>query len=153
MSVDYSLHSLLVLWSVLLGVFFGFVYEFFRVAHRFHPRWYWLIFVEDLLFSLICAIGMMLLFFNLSFGRMRFYAFPGIILGFLLWYFTLGRVFRALCMRLARYLTPPLRYFKAYLCTRGGTILFLFRAENGFGAKRFIKRSYKNVSSKNRSGG
>ena len=37
MSVDYTLHSLLALWSLVLGVACGFVYEFFRLLHRLHP--------------------------------------------------------------------------------------------------------------------
>ena len=153
MSVDYTLHSLLALWSVILGAVCGLVYEFFRLLHRLHPRAHWLILLEDLSFGLICTAGMMLLFFNLSFGRMRFYAFPGVLLGFVLWYFTLGRAFRQVCLRIFNAVSPPVRYLHRYFRTCGGTFRISLRAEEGFGAKRFIKRSSKNDSSKNRSGG
>lgn len=153
MSVDYLLHTLLALWSVILGAFFGFVYEFFRLSHRMHPRTTWLICIEDLLFALICSAGMMLLFFNLSFGRMRFYAFPGVVLGFVVWYYTLGRLFRRVCAAIARRLSPPIRYLKRVVCTQVQTVVIVRRAQRGFGTRRLIKRRSENVTSKNRSGG
>ncbi len=140
MSVSYELHTLLALWSLLLGVFLGFCYEFFRFAHRLHPRAVWLIFLEDLLFSGICLCGMLLLFFNLSFGRMRLYAFIGVPVGFVLWYFTLGRLFRLVCMRLIGKLRPPVSHLHAVVrtCVRGR---FLYRrARHGFGVQTLLRR-------------
>lgn len=153
MNVDYALHGLLALWSVLLGGFLGFVYEFFRVLHRFHPRLYWLICLEDILFSLICSLGMMLLFFNLSFGRMRFFAFPGMVLGFVIWYFTLGRLFRRILLDVSRRLRPPVRYIKGFVRTGVRTVFMFHRARGGFGTRRFTKRSSEDATSKNESGG
>ena len=111
MSVDYTLHSLLAFWSVILGVACGFVYEFFRLLHRLHPRAYWLILLEDLFFGSICTAGMMLLFFNLSFGRMRCYAFPGVLLGFILWYFQRRFASRKISSSLFSYLRRNVSYF------------------------------------------
>ena len=153
MSVDYLSHSLLALWSLILGCFLGFVYEFFRLLHRFHPRAMWLIFFEDLLFAMICSAGMMLLFFNLSFGRMRFFAFPGMILGFLIWYFTLGRVFRRGWMLLSRLLHPPIQVVKCYIRTKMCTVFIVYRGRCGFGVGRLFKRRSGNATSKNKSGG
>lgn len=153
MSVDYLLHTLLALWSVILGAFFGLVYEFFRLLHRFHPRATLLICVEDLLFALICAVGMMLLFFNLSFGRMRFYAFPGVVLGFVIWYYTLGRLFRRVCACISRRLSPPLLYFKRVTRTEVQSVIIYRLARKGFGVGRFVKRRSENVTPKNESGG
>ena len=153
MSVDYVLHSLLALWSILLGCFLGFVYEFFRGLHRFHPHMGWLICLEDILFSLICAVGMMLLFFNLSFGRMRFFAFPGIVLGFVIWYFTLGRLFRRIWLGASRRLYPPVQYIKGFVRTQVRTVFMVHRARRGFGTRCFAKRSSEDATSKNESGG
>lgn len=151
MSVSYHLHTMLALWSVLLGVFLGFCYEFFRFAHRLHPGAVWLIFLEDLLFSGLCLCGMLLLFFNLSYGRMRLYAFVGVPAGFILWYFTLGRLFRLAFMRLvagikAR-LRPPLTYARAriYTCVCGGRLRRY--ARRGFGIKKTFRRKLKDDTS------
>lgn len=153
MSTNYLLHSLLALWSLILGAFLGFVYEFFRISHRFHPKAAWLICIEDLLFAFICSVGMMLLFFNLSFGRMRFFAFPGVILGFVIWYFTLGRLFRRICMGISRRLYPPVRYIKGFVRTVVRTYVMSFRARHGLGARSYFKRRTEDEASKNQSGG
>ncbi|MBR4054773.1 MAG: spore cortex biosynthesis protein YabQ [Clostridia bacterium] len=153
MSTNYLLHSLLALWSLILGAFLGFVYEFFRISHRFHPKAAWLICIEDLLFACICSVGMMLLFFNLSFGRMRFFAFPGVILGFVIWYFTLGRLFRRICMGISRRLYPPVRYIKGFVRTVVRTYVMSFRARHGLGARSYFKRRTEDEASKNQSGG
>ena len=143
MSVSYHLHTLLALWSLLLGVFLGFCYEFFRFAHRLHPGAVWLIFLEDLLFSGICLCGMLLLFFNLSYGRMRLYAFVGVPTGFVLWYFTLGRLFRLACLRLVAKLRPPAAYLRATVRTFLQGRRLAHRAGNGFGIKKQLRRKSK----------
>ena len=151
MSGAYHLHTALALWSLLLGVFLGFCYEFFRFAHRLHPGAVWLIFLEDLLFSGICLLGMLLLFFNLSYGRMRLYAFVGVPAGFVLWYVTMGKLFRLLCMRICSrvkaLLGPPVAYLFALARTRiRGRCLFR-RARKGFGFKKHLKGSYEDDTS------
>ncbi len=153
MSTNYLLHSLLALWSLLLGAFLGFVYEFFRIFHRLHPRTAWLICIEDLLFACICSVCMMLLFFNLSFGRMRFFAFPGLILGFVIWYFTLGRLFRRICLGLSRRLGPPVRYIKGFVRTWMRTYVMSVHARKGLGTRSHFKRRTEDETSKNQSGG
>lgn len=140
MSVSYHLHTLLALWSLLLGVFLGFCYEFFRFAHRLHPRSVWLIFLEDLLFSGICLCGMLLLFFNLSYGRMRLYAFVGVPMGFILWYFTLGRLFRLACLHLFAKLRPPASRIRAAARTYVLGIRLRRLAGKGFGIKKLLRR-------------
>lgn len=140
MSVSYSLHYLLAVWSVLTGMLLGFLYEFFRLLHRVHPQLSWLIFLEDLLYCLFCTGGMLLLFFNLSFGRMRMYAFVGVALGFAVWYFTLGKLFGKALSRFARLLRPRAAKAKAHFCTRREAFCMAYRAKKGFGAGKWIWR-------------
>ena len=140
MSVSYSLFYLLALWAWILGVISGFVYEFFRLLHRLHPRATWLIFLEDLLFCLFCTCGMLLLFFNLSYGRMRLYAFVFAGIGFLLWYCTAGKLFRKALSWLAMRLQPRIRRAKAWGYTNIQTVRFAHRAKNGFGSQTFLRR-------------
>ena len=144
MSVSYHLHTMLALWSLLLGVFLGFCYEFFRFAHRLHPGAAWLIFFEDLLFSGVCLCGMLLLFFNLSYGRMRLYAFVGVPAGFVLWYVTLGKLFRLACMRFLTVcratLGPPVSKARAWLRTYFCGMRLRRCARGGFGAKKTLRR-------------
>jgi len=140
MSITYSLFYLLALWSLILGVASGFVYEFFRLLHRLHPRATWLIFLEDLLFCLFVTCGLLLLFFNLSYGRMRLYAFVFTGLGFLSWYFTVGKLFRKTVSRVLRYARPRVRHFRAWGYTHIQVIRFAHAAKQGFGSASFLRR-------------
>lgn len=136
MNVPYQLHFLLALWSLLTGLLLGFIYEFFRILHHLHPRAKCLLFAEDLLFCLLCTVSLLLLFFNLSFGRMRLYAFVGCAIGFAVWYFTLGKLFRKLLFRLDRLLRPRLQYRRAVLYTARENHRFYRKGRNGFGTMR-----------------
>ncbi len=140
MSVTYSLFYLLALWAFVLGVASGLLYELFRLLHRMHPRASWLIFLEDLLFCLICVCGLLLLFFNLSYGRMRLYAFVFMAIGFLLWYFTVGKVFQKSLSRLARLVHPHVVRAKMWGYTNMQTFLVARGAKRGFGGSSFIRR-------------
>lgn len=140
MSVTYSLFYLLALWAFLLGAASGLLYEAFRLLHRLHPRATWLIFLEDLLFCLICACGLLLLFFNLSYGRMRFYAFVFMAIGFLLWYFTVGKLFQKALSCVASRMRPHLLRVRAWGHTKLQTVLVAHAAKKGFGGSSFIRR-------------
>ncbi len=140
MSVSYSLHFLLAGWSVLAGVLLGFLYEFFKLLHRLHPQVKWLIFLEDLFFSLLCTCAMLLLFFNLSYGRMRLYAFAGVAAGFAGWYFTLGKLFGRAVSRLHRWLRPRWQRIGELCYTIREKKRFCHRARSGFGAGKQIRR-------------
>lgn len=99
MYIDYRLHFLLALWSLLCGGFLGAVYDVFRSGRRAGRAW---LFVSDLAFSVICTVTMLLLFFNLSFGRMRAYSFLLVLVGFLLWRASFGKLFFPLLCRVRR---------------------------------------------------
>ena len=136
MSISYSLHFLLAGWSVLTGIALGFLYEFFRLLHQLHARAGWLIFFEDLLFSLCCTCALALLFFNLSFGRMRLYAFAGFAVGFSIWYFTFGALFRMALSRLYRALRPRWMRLSDRVRTQREEMRFCHKARAGFGVRK-----------------
>lgn len=94
MAPDYGQHFLLAFWSLILGFFLGFVCDLVRLAfYRGRVKAYFR-FLIDLLFTLFCSLAFMLLFFNLSYGIMRAYAFVIAAVGFWLWRITLGRLYK-----------------------------------------------------------
>lgn len=93
-------HTALALWAVVVGAFLCAVYDVFRVFRLRRKQKTAVLFVCDFVFSLICTVCMLLLFFNLSYGRMRAYAFACALVGFLIWRFTVSRVFIALVQKL-----------------------------------------------------
>ncbi len=96
----YQLHTALAVWSLIVGVFLCTVYDLFRLFGFRRRQSRILLFVSDLVFCLIATASMLLLFFNLSYGRMRAYAFVLVIVGFLIWRFTVGRVLFSAMQRL-----------------------------------------------------
>jgi spore cortex biosynthesis protein YabQ len=91
MGVDNSLNMALTLWAVVAGAFLCAVYDVFRVGRLRHDQNAWLLFFNDILFCVISACTMMLLFFNLSYGKIRGYAVVFSLAGFLVWRATVSR--------------------------------------------------------------
>lgn len=92
MGVDYSLHTILALWSLAVGAFLCVVYDLFRITRLRHKQNAVVLFISDFVYCIIAAITMTVLFFNLSYGRMRAYAFAFAIIGFLVWRVTVSRL-------------------------------------------------------------
>lgn len=140
MSVSYSLHFLLAGWSVIAGIALGFLYEFFRLLHRLYQRAVWLIFIDDLLFCMCCTCALALLFFNLSYGQMRLYAFVGVAVGFAVWYITFGVLFRKALSRLHRLLFPRWERLKSRFHTKLEGQRYRHRARMGFGIRKYWRK-------------
>ena len=112
MNEEYLLHSLLVLWSLALGGFLCAVYDIFRLFRLERKPNAVLVFFEDLVYCVFSALCILILFFNLSYGRMRGYAFIFILLGFLLWRFTVSRLVMPLMQKLIMLLKKLLNSLK-----------------------------------------
>ncbi len=74
-----------------------------------------MLFLADFAFCLICTATMLVLFFNLSFGKVRIYAFVFALLGFLLWRGTVGLLFVTLVGKVMDFIHNVASAVKAYL--------------------------------------
>ena len=93
--------------TLLLGAALGAVYDLFRISRlAFRPGWL-LVLLEDLAFFLLAALLLFGYFMQFSAGQVRFFALAGAILGWLLYYFTLG----ALVIRVSRQIIAFLQRF------------------------------------------
>ncbi|PKM62591.1 MAG: hypothetical protein CVU97_04560 [Firmicutes bacterium HGW-Firmicutes-21] len=144
MGTDYGLHFTLFFYSIANGILLGLIYDFFRISRMFFLKNKIIIFFEDLLFCLICAVTFILLFYNFSFGQMRAYAFVSGIGGFCAYYFTLGRFTRAVCERVYAFMSPKIKrlrcriqallyYVKKRIYTNYRSFSFARNAGKGFG--------------------
>ncbi len=59
-----------------------------------------LIFFQDLFLFAFAAVGCVLLHYEYNSGRFRFFSIPAMVLGFLLYYFTVGKLIMALSERI-----------------------------------------------------
>lgn len=81
------------LYSVIVGVFLSFLYDFFKVSRMLFSKMPdAVIFVEDLIFTLICTVVYIIFIYAANLGIPRFFSALGAAVGFLIWYFTLGKL-------------------------------------------------------------
>ena len=130
--------------SLLLGMFLCGVYDIFRISRLGGRAGVIIVFICDIAFSAITVASLLLLFFNLSFGRVRVYALAIVLLGFLLWRFTVSRVYIALCIRIIKLIERILNSIKMrvkavlnrlfrLIYTKLYCLFTIKSAKNGFG--------------------
>ena len=72
-------------WSVITGLFSGFIYDFFRTVRVMAKPKNSTIIVHDILFLVILALGAFVLSFTVGRGELRLFEFIGIFCGFILY--------------------------------------------------------------------
>ncbi len=81
------------LYSVVLGVLFAFVYDFFRSLRKCKPHTILSVFMEDISYFFILSVITFVFLLALTNGQVRAYILIGILLGFLLFIFTLSKYY------------------------------------------------------------
>ena len=100
MNNEYLLHTALAAWAFVLGAFLCAVYDVFRLFRLNRKQNAILLFFSDILFCVFSTVCLLILFFNLSYGRVRFYALAITFIGFLVWRFTVSRLVMMLINKL-----------------------------------------------------
>ena len=80
-------------YSIILGVIFALFYDFFRSYRIVKPQTSLSVFLEDILFFLLLSITTFLFLLSLTNGEIRGYVLIGILLGFMLFIFTLSKYY------------------------------------------------------------
>jgi len=95
--------AIFLLWAMIAGSFLGIVYDLFRIRRSIflkcsiskkikHLEFIW-VFLEDLLFFMICGITVCITVFYLNSGKIRGIAVFSSLVGFVLYRFTVGNLF------------------------------------------------------------
>ncbi len=148
----------LALWAFVTGVFLCAVYDVFRVLRLRRKANGLVLFLADFAFCLICTVATLVLFFNLSFGKVRIYAFVFAVLGFLLWRKTVGLLFVTLVGKIIdlihniasavkEYFKKTFRSAGRYLKTKIYCRWVVKKSKHGFGIIK--NRNYKQKGIKN----
>lgn len=108
--------------ALLLGAVVGVCYDVFRVGRRAFRHSWLLVLLEDLLFFLLCTLLVFRYFMERGGGEVRFFVFAGLLLGWTLYYFSIGRMVMAasnwmidLFGKIWRAITVPIRKMAALL--------------------------------------
>ncbi len=102
----------LAVWSFVCGVLLCGIYDIFCVSRLIKKQKALILFINDFLFCIIAALVMLILFFNLSFGEPRMYAFLFALLGFTLWRYTVSRFYIWLIRRVVEFMSNLLNLIK-----------------------------------------
>ena len=139
MSGEYLLHTVLAVWAVITGAFLCAVYDIFRLFRLCRRVGSLLLFFSDLVFCTFATVCLLILFFNLSYGRVRMYALVLVFFGFLIWRFTVSRIVMTLLLKLIRRTQKIVRSIKMRISVR---IKRLFRR---IYTRNYCRRAVKSV--------
>ncbi len=80
------------LYSIILGIGLGIVFDIFRVIRAVIPHNNFFVAFEDILFMLIWTFSLVIFSVELSGGNIRFFCFMGTFLGFVIYFFSVGKI-------------------------------------------------------------
>lgn len=94
--------------AILFGAAMGLYFEVFRFLRLLFPHPTWLVAVEDLLFFLPASLAHIFFHYACGEGETRWFGVLGVILGFLLYLASLGKIVQKCLCRIKRLLTDRL---------------------------------------------
>ena len=83
---------LIFLYSVILGAGLGIVFDVFRAIRAVIPHNDFFVAFEDILCMLVWTLSLVIFSVELSGGNIRFFCFFGMFLGFLIYFFSVGKL-------------------------------------------------------------
>ncbi|MBP3337181.1 MAG: spore cortex biosynthesis protein YabQ [Clostridia bacterium] len=91
MNLGVTHEAVVFLFSVLSGIFIGFVGDLFYLLRKKSENFRIFIDITDIIFWILCAIIMFAVIFFANNGQIRWYEFLGVFLGSILYKFTLSK--------------------------------------------------------------
>ncbi len=87
-----STQAYIFLYSVLIGMFIGFIYDIFRIKRRVIKTGVFFVYIEDLLFWIIIAIFIFIHVYYFNDGEFRCYILTGAIIGVIIYMLLLSKI-------------------------------------------------------------
>ncbi|MCD7800341.1 MAG: spore cortex biosynthesis protein YabQ [Ruminococcus sp.] len=94
-----------------IGVLLGLIYDIFRIVRITIPHSDLLVAIEDVLLLICYGIFLMCFAFSLMRGQIRFFFIMGNLLGFLIWFFTIGNIIVKVAYRIKGYILKLIGIF------------------------------------------
>lgn len=134
METYFSDQAIAFLWAVVLGAALGVLYDWFRIGRILKRKWWLTVFFEDLLFAFAGAVATAFCFTFTNHGQVRLFLLAGEVLGFVIYFNTVGMLVTAQARLLARFL----RWLGGLLKRFGRWLLLIFQKIMNFLKKPFI---------------
>ena len=128
--------TIIFLQAILMGAVFGAVYDLFRIFRIAVPLPAGVIVAEDVIYFAFCGFMSFFLAMTVNFGQVRFFILLGELLGFLLYYLTLG----VLVMKCAQQIIAFIRWI-------GKKVAKIF-GKLGKNAKKAVQKNRKHLQTR-----
>ena len=109
MGFTVSFQTWVFLGSIGIGAILGIGYDLFRISRVAFPLPSWFILAEDCCFFLLCALVTFGYMLNTTEGRVRLFILAGEMIGFTLYYLTIGSVVMAVARVVFRFVYGVLK--------------------------------------------
>ena len=94
-----------------MGVGLGILFDCFRVARIILPHTTFFVILEDILFFFLWSVSLVVFSLQISRGEVRFYYVIGNILGFTIYYFTVGKVVVGVIKKIVLVISKIFKFF------------------------------------------
>lgn len=133
---------------ILVGILIGIVFDIFRIIRRSFKTPDFITYIEDILFWIISGTLLLFCIFTFNNGELRLYLFVSIILGNLLYLFTLSKYF----IKISTYLINILKkilYYPYSIIKKIYNSLVEFLKNVEINLTKNIKKTIKNIQNPN----
>lgn len=133
MELSISVQTMDFLLSCLLGVGFGVLYDAFRIIRLAFWHGKIIVGIQDVLFFVLAAIGSFLFTLLRCEGQLRFYLLLGELMGFVVYYFTVGTVVLRVSKGIINGIKRSLRFlYKIFVAPFVKFLVFISRQIRSF---------------------
>jgi Spore cortex protein YabQ (Spore_YabQ). len=123
MEISQSVYGTVFIYSVVIGIILGVIYDIFRVQRismESNNRYLNLIrniiiFAEDIIFSVISAVLIIVMIFHANNGRIRWFALIGSGIGFIFYYNTIGQIVMLCSWKIIAFIRYCIRTIKRFI--------------------------------------
>jgi len=114
----------MIFYSLVCGFLSGTFYDLFRIRRCSYKKSskllhkiieYAIIFAEDMIFFVLCALCCAVIFYATNYGRVRMSALAMFFIGHIIWHFTFGRLVMACAQRIIRFISGCLAFLHRYV--------------------------------------
>ena len=126
-------------FSILLGLFTGFIYGIIKIIRCLFYHNNVIFFIEDVAFVIFVSLSFCILHYNCTYGVVRFYSFIGCSCGFLIYNMTLGKLSAYIALRIKKFTMPYILMIKGLFlkfCSYCSHLIrsetMIYRAKKGF---------------------
>jgi len=110
MGVYLAEQTTIFLQAVLLGFVYGILYDAFRITRIAVPTARWVVFTQDILFFFICAVSTFFFLMRTMDGQVRFFVLLGVILGMIIYFYSLSILVMGVSTAIIRAIKAVLRF-------------------------------------------